>query len=342
MNTAPIRYAMNSIRVLLVVPVLIAATPLAAAEPSFRLGEATFRPAKNEAIVPEHFRMPERTFTYRQEFSEIRSSAKVAFSRITFPSPVVGALEANNTVHCELLLPKSATADRKVPGVVVLHILGGDFFLARIFCEHLAARNVATLFLIMPHYGPRRTPGNPARMVSDDPHQTVAGMKQAVLDIRYGAAFLASQPQIDAEQLGIMGISLGGITSALAAEAEPRFTKVGLLLAGGDISRVAWESPELRKIRERWLAKGGTRASLVETVALIDPLTYAKNLHGRKVLMLNASQDEIIPKACTESLWKALGEPEIHWWDTGHISAARHILSALDHVGKLFAPDVKK
>lgn len=327
------------LRLVFGVAISFMASQAAAGEAPFRYGEATFKPAPNEEIVPEQFRLTERKFTFRQEPSELRSSAKVAFSRVTFPSPVESPLEANNTVHCELFLPKSASPKHKVPGVVVLHILGGDFFLARIFAEHLAERGVATLFLIMPHYGPRRTEGNPARMVSDDPQQTVLGMRQAVLDIRCGAAFLSSQPEIDPQQLGIMGISLGGITSALAAEAEPRFTKVGLLLAGGDISRVAWESKELRKVRERWLAKGGTRESLVQTVASIDPITYAKNLHGRKVLMLNASQDEIIPKACTEALWKALGEPEIHWWDTGHISAAKHILSALEHVTKLFVPE---
>jgi dienelactone hydrolase len=175
-------------------------------------------------------------------------------------------------------------------------------------------------------------------MVSEDPRQTVKGMTQAVLDIRAAGAFLASRPEIDPEQLGIMGISLGGITSALAAEAEPRFGKVGLLLAGGDISRVAWESPELEKVRKRWLAQGGTRESLVEVVRQIDPVTHAKNLHGRKVLMMNALRDEIIPKSCTESLWRAAGEPEIVWMDAGHISAAWHLGTALQRMGELFAP----
>ena len=123
---------------------------------------------------------------------------------------------ANNTVHCEFFRP---LAPGKHPGVVVLHILGGDFDLSRLFCRSLASRNVAALFVKMPHYGPRREPGSTARMVSLDPRETVRGMTQAVLDVRRAAAWLGAQESVDPEQLGIMGISLGGITSALAATA---------------------------------------------------------------------------------------------------------------------------
>jgi dipeptidyl aminopeptidase/acylaminoacyl peptidase len=57
-------------------------------------------------------------------------------------------------------------------------------------------------------------------------------MKQAVLDIRHAAAWLAARDEVDPELLGIFGISLGGITSALSATIEPRFTKACFMLAG--------------------------------------------------------------------------------------------------------------
>ena len=38
------------------------------------------------------------------------------------------------------------------------------------------------------------------RMISEDPRQTVAGMRQAILDIRRGAAWLAAQKEVDGEQ----------------------------------------------------------------------------------------------------------------------------------------------
>jgi hypothetical protein len=56
------------------------------------------------------------------------------------------------------------------------------------------------------------------------------------------------------------------------------------------------------------------------------------------MLMLNARYDEVIPRECTESLWHALGEPEIVWWDAGHYSAARFMLDGLARVTRFFEP----
>jgi len=66
-------------------------------------------------------------------------------------------------------------------------------------------------------------------------------------------------------------------------------------------------------------------------------VTYASAARGKRILMLNASTDEVIPRVCTQSLWKALGEPEIRWYTGGHYSVMRHLLSALMQVGHFFA-----
>ncbi|HWC88282.1 MAG TPA: alpha/beta hydrolase family protein [Pirellulales bacterium] len=297
-----------------------------------RKGQVEFRPAASERDLPERFQLPASRFTYEQRREETVSQAFRIWT-VTFPSPVVTPQANNNTVHCEYFEPTSAG---KHPGVVVLHILGGDFPLARLFARSLAQHGAAALFIKMPYYGPRRQPDSPARMVSLDPEETIRGMTQAVLDIRRGAAWLAAQDDVDPEQLGIMGVSLGGITSALAAGAEPRLRNVCLILAGGDIGQVAWEARELEKLRKSWLAKGESKESLNKLLSQIDPVTYAGNVRGRHILMLNARQDEVIPPACTESLWRALGEPEIVWWDAGHYSAVRYLFDGLGKATHFF------
>ena len=105
---------------------------------------------------------------------------------------------------------------------------------------------------------------------------------------------------------------------------------------------MAWEARELHKFREGWLAKGGSKETLVALLAKVDPVTYAANVRGRRVLMLNARQDEVIPPACTESLWRALGEPEIVWWDAGHYSAARYLFDGLSKATHFFCDPVAK
>jgi dienelactone hydrolase len=299
-----------------------------------RTGTAKFTPTPDEASVPQRFRLAPDEFSFVQAPLKTYSKSFEIFE-VKFPSPVVTPQLSNNTVHCEYFRPRG---EGKHPGVIVLHILGGDFDLARLFCRSLAAEGTAALFLKMPYYGPRRDANSPVRMVSLDPDETVRGMTQAILDIRRGTAWLASQEEVDAEQLGIMGISLGGITSALAVSVEPRLHKACLLLAGGDIGKVAWESRELAKLREKWIAGGGTQESLRDVIQVIDPVTYAPQARGKKILMLNARNDEVIPPSCTESLWHALGEPEIVWWDAGHYTAIRYIFSGLSRTVAFFKP----
>ncbi len=298
-----------------------------------RHGTVHFEPDQSEQDVPAQFRLKADTFAFRS-VPQPTVSKKIKIDLVTFPSPVVTPHERNNTVHCELFSP---TTPGPHPGVVVLHILGGDFDLARAFARTLAHHDVAALFLKLPYYGPRQQPGVRRRMVSFDPEETVAGMTQAVLDIRRATAWMARQDEIDPDQLGVFGISLGGITSALVTTIEPRFQKACLMLAGGDVGQVAWQSKELAKLRGDWLENGGTRASFIKLFQQVDPVTYADRLGDRQVLMLNAAYDEVIPKACTDSLWESFGQPRIVWYNAGHYSAGRFMFDALAEVTEFFA-----
>lgn len=297
-------------------------------------GTAEFVPTATEGQVGKRFQQAAHSFTWEaRRLSAVSENFEVYDVR--FPSPVKTPVEANNTVHCEYYRP---LREGPRPGVIVLHILGGDFALSRLFCNSLAQHGVGAIFLKMPYYGPRRDPKSPARMVSADPRATVEGLTQAVLDIRRGTAWLASRPEIDGEQLGLFGISLGGITGGLAAASEPRLKNVCLVLAGGDVARIGWESPELRGVKEKWLAGGGSREQFIELLREVDPVTYAAAARGKHILMLNATNDEVIPKACTEALWRALGQPEIEWYPGGHYSVMRHLFGALTRVSLFFAP----
>jgi dienelactone hydrolase len=331
---------------LLILPlVCLAAVVCRGAEPAATgpneviLGEVAYKPPADEAAIPASFRLPAHTFAFAARSLEIESRTLQVWD-VTFPSPVKSASERNNTVHCEYYQPLTAEPG-KAPAVIVLHILGGDFALSRLFCNALAQRGVAALFVKLPYYGERRDPQSKRRMISPDPRETVAGMTQAILDIRQATAWLAARPEVDRDKLGIFGISLGGITSALAATAEPRLKNVCLLLAGGDVSAIAesaWERREAREIRQAWLAQGRTRDEYAALLTTIDPVRYGANVRGRHILMLNALADEIIPRVCTESLWTAFGKPEIIWFDGGHYSVAWHLFAALHHVTHFFAP----
>ncbi len=298
-------------------------------------GSVDYRPAaaELEGKVAERFRLPPHSFQWQARSLGLDSD-NLEIWDVTFPSPVKTPHEVNNTVHCEFYQPK--VAGRR-PAVIVLHIMGGDFALSRVFCNALAQQGTASLFLKMPYYGPRRPEGLNERMVSADPEQTVARMTQAVLDIRQATAWLAARDDVDDQQLGIMGISLGGITAALAAGAEPRLQNVCLLLAGGDLGRIVSESKLLARHRDKWLAAGADPEKAIATIQVVDPLRYAANVRGRRIVMFNARDDDVIPPLCTQLLWEALGKPPIHYFNGNHYTVIWHIPKALHDVSHFFA-----
>jgi dienelactone hydrolase len=299
-------------------------------------GETAFRPKSAEPGVPEPFRLPAAVFGY--EIEPLRETASYRVSAVRFPSPITTADPENNTVHAEYFRP---AGPGKRPGVVVLHILGADFALSRYLSARLAERGVAALFVKLPYYGERRPAGSPKKFLSADIERSIRSMQQGVCDVRRASAWLASRPEIDPERLGVTGISLGGIVGALAAEADPTVNRAVFLLAGGDLARILWEmpEPEAARYRARWVESGRTLADLKALTDPYDPLTHARRLVGKRILMIAGTVDEVIPPSSARALWEAAGRPPIRWYDCGHYSAVGFLLPAFRETVEFFAAD---
>jgi dienelactone hydrolase len=287
--------------------------------------DVRFRPSASEPDVPERFRLEAATFHSRTELRV--ETERYAVHSVQFPSPITTPDPENNTVHAEYFRP-NAPGPR--PGVIVLHILGADFALSRYVAARLADRGVAALFVKLPYYGERRPAGaDSKRFLSADIERTVLSMRQGVCDVRRAAAWLASRPEIDPVRLGVAGISLGGIVSALACEVDPSIASGAFLLAGGNLAKILWEMPEGAKYRALWIESGRTFEDLKALTEPFDPLTYAGRLTNKRILMIAGNVDEVIPPECTKALWNAAGKPPLTWYDCGHYSAAGFLLPAV-------------
>ncbi|MDX2037304.1 MAG: alpha/beta hydrolase family protein [Isosphaeraceae bacterium] len=316
-------------------PTWILLLALAGVEPT--KGEVAFEPTAAEADVPELFRLPPARFTYEME-PRLETPRYRVFA-VRFPSPVVTPVAENNIVHADYFEPKGGG---KRPAVVVLHILGADFALARYLAARLADRGVASLFVKLPYYGERRPKGGDQRFLSADIERSVGSMRQGVLDVRRGLAWLAARPEVDANALGVTGISLGGIISSLAAAAEPRVARAAFLLAGGGLDDILWNMPEpqARRYRDAWIQAGKTREDFAKLTRPLDPLTHAHRLAGKRLMMIAGTIDDVIPPTAASALWKAAGEPPITWYECGHYSAAGFLLPAIRRTVDFFASDL--
>lgn len=307
-------------------------------EPQFvelpEMATIEFAPAKNEDAVPAHFQLKPHRF--ESEAEVLRENGLLRTIAVTFPSPVETAISENNTVYGEYFQPAGAGP---FPGVVVLHILGGEFPLSQTVASSLARAKVAAIFIKMPYYGERRSKESPRRMISRNPRETAEGMTQAVLDVRRAGAWLAARPEVDKQRLGVTGISLGGIMSALSAAGEPRFRKVAIYLGGGRLGENLWglEHRDADAFRAEWIKAGESRESFLKLLEPVDPATHGRLLKDRDVLMVNAKTDEIIPRAATMALWDSIGtKPELVWLDAGHITAAAYLPGEMVRLQKFF------
>jgi dienelactone hydrolase len=292
------------------------------------------KPRVREEQVPEQFRLGTERFVARSRV--VYDHARIRKLEVTFPSPVVTPSTANNTVHAEYFQPQG---EGPFPAVVVLHILGGDFPLSRTVANYLAQNGIAALFVKMPYYGPRRDPAVPRRMIAKNPDETVEGMTQAVLDIRRAADWLSARPEVNADRLGITGISLGGIMSALAGGIDQRFARVGIVLGGGKLGEAVWglDHREAEQFRKQWLESGKTREDFVGRIERVDPATYGHRLRGRRVLMIEAAHDEVIPPENARALHASIGdEARLIWLNSGHYTAIWYLPREIVRLERFF------
>lgn len=298
-------------------------TPVERAEVSF-----TSDDAKNN--VPDRFRLEPHKFTVKvqRKFDLVHSGVEVF--DVQFPSPVMSPHEVNNTVYAEYFRPKGVKG--KIPAVLVLDILQGNGMVSRGEAMWLAQNGIAALAITMPYYGNRRPTEGKHRMLTTDVDQSVANVRQVVLDCRRAVAWLATQPEVDDTRLGVVGTSLGSFMGGLLAAGEPRLTRICLLLGGGGLVDAFYNHPQAGLIARALELGGLSRKALEQIIAPIDPLTYADRLKGRKLLLIGASRDDVVPPAALTKLWEATGKPKILWYDATHVGFAVYAFPAMQAV----------
>ena len=287
-------------------------------------------------------------FEYQMSLRARRDGYRVY--RLTYPSPMKTPHEANNMVPADYYLPDGIQpGDAKRPAVICLHILGGNFELVDITCSALAARGIPAIMFKLPYYGERGAKNGP-RIMAANPALFVRAVDQGLQDVRRTIDVLCSRPEVDPQHIGITGISLGGIVSATAAGVEPRLSRAVFILAGGDVLTIINHARETRDLRQM-LGKlpEQQRHEIEQRLSAVDPLTRAPGLRERamagRVLMINASRDEVIPPECTKKLAKALGidgkTDQVVWLDgLGHYTAMAELPRAVRLTTDFFARDM--
>jgi hypothetical protein len=257
--------------------------------------------------------------------------------KIAFPSPIPIDRHENNTVYGDLFTPQSTG---KTPLVILTHGFG-DASLApcMILARLLVRQDIATFVWYLPIHSQRLPQTVEGESQPMTPQEWLGVYQRSVVEIRRFIDWAYTQEEFDHKRITVAGISMGGIISSIAMAVDARIWAGIFIAIGGNMAELSWGNetisiagghgcsqedcmaayskyPEyLNKIAE----KGLENVIPAKECFLFDPLTFAKYLHNRSLLMINAENDEFIPRSSTISLWEAYGKPPLIWIPDTHV-----------------------
>ena len=179
--------------------------------------------------------------------------------------------------------------------------------------DRLYRRGWDVALLVLPYHavrgGARRftTP----RFPSGDPRRTNEGFRQIVGDLRDLAAWLRAE---GSPSVGVMGMSLGGYTAALAATVDPTLAFVVPVIPLASVPDFARDRGHLGRGRDA----DRQHAALERAHRLVSPLHRAPLIPPERTFVVAAAGDRITPIHHAERLAAHLGATT-HVWPGSHL-----------------------
>ncbi len=211
----------------------------------------------------------------------------------------------NRTAHARLYAAGDGRPTGR-PAVILVHgYLGGQWAVEeRVWpLPWLARRGLDAAVFVLPFHGVRgRTEGGAPPFPGADPRFTNEGFRQAVADLRVLLSALRAR---GAPAVGMMGMSLGGYTTALMATLEPGLAFAVPLIPLASVADFARDQGRLGEGPKA----AQVHAALEAANAVVSPLSRPSQLAASRMLVVGAEGDRVTPVAHAERLASHLGAP---------------------------------
>jgi dienelactone hydrolase len=215
------------------------------------------------------------------------------------------------------MLIKRPLHDDASPLVLVLggHTTGRDA--ARLIPDTQGRTIVA---LSYPYDGPHRMKGLEVL-------RWVPRIRQALFDtppaIQLALDWLLTQPWVDPTEVHGLGASLGTPFMVVAAARDPRITQVWSVHGAGR-SRTLLAHNARASVPGPLAPALGALADLLVAGPVLTPERWVGRISPRPFTMLNATEDERLPREAVTALYDAAGEPKALVWMPGpHVLRSR-------------------
>lgn len=189
------------------------------------------------------------------------------------------------------------TCDVSFPATLIIHKLG-DKLDSEMDIARFAARSDrgVVMLIYLPQFGPRKL-SEP--FITKVPEDFELNILQSLADIRQSYQALKALPKVKPDDIGLMGLSLGGMITLISAGIDPVFDRYGTNVGGGDLANIVTyrksgdvDSQTGRVLKDIDWSVDQARFFL----SRFDAITWSLKVKGKTVVMINAENDELISK----------------------------------------------
>jgi dienelactone hydrolase len=136
--------------------------------------------------------------------------------------------------------------------------------------------------------------------------------------------YLLSRPDVDPTRVELVGASFGTPFATIAAARDQRVTRLWLAHGGGDTYALIDRGLEKEIPNAMLRAPVSSLANLLASGPSFAPERWVAAVAPRPLVMLNATEDEKIPRRSVDLLYDAAGEPkELVWLPGAHMQGNR-------------------
>jgi len=205
------------------------------------------------------------------------------------------------------LLTVPTTKEEPHPVIILLHGLGDRKTVDYIEAGHdyFVKSGYAVLRIDIANHGERKADDYDFSLTDGYRYWTRDIITQTVFDLRRSIDFLHSRKEIDPNQIGYFGISLGGVIGTIFCGVDNRVKVPVIALAGGNLSLM--------------FGMDALTEDAKDFFSIIDPINFVEQIAPRPLLMINAENDEVIVPITSKLLFNKAKQPkEIIWYPSRH------------------------
>ena len=281
------------------------------------------RPAAATIDFPVEVRVEADTYRYR-------------VLEVKFPSSEPSLFKNNATVWGHLYVPRREGKDA-IPCVLVLPIMAEpNSWIEMRFVHALLMSRIAVMWIEMPyqyHRRPREDIPSGQVFLARSARRLGLNFRQAAADARRSLTWLQASGLVDARRIGLMGISLGALVGSYVMSVDSRPRAAVLVLGGADLPGLV-EKSEMTSDFVR--AAGIKKEDLREAWKGLEAWDYRDSNAGKRVLLINARGDRVIPEENARKLHEAFPGSRQIWIPFGHYGAILHFVWLPSYVAYRF------